>query len=92
MNYDFTSGEVDSIYLWFSGRLSGETISATKWTWYIPAGFTAIVSSTASGSTGMHLKMSATGAPQLVATGSAEIFTTGSARKLIDRFTLRITN
>ena len=88
--YDFWSGEVDDITIWFGDRLSGETISATKWNWYFGAGFTGFQSATAAGGTGMQVRISATGTAQMILTGSAVIFTTGSGRRLIDKFQLGI--
>lgn len=88
----FQSGEVDFLMLSWVWRLSGEKISANGgvplYNWYPPAGYTAFLSGTANGSSAMWMKLSATGAPNVVNRASAKI-TTDSGKVLLEWWDMR---
>lgn len=93
--FNMLSGEVDDFTVNFTSRLTGtgftEKISATKWTWFIPAGLTGFASGTATGGSAMQVRISATGAPQTAYRVSAQIITTGSGRRLTEWFDVSLT-
>lgn len=89
----FFSGEVDFVQWDWSTRLSGETISASGVSAflnvYMPLGYTAYLSGTASAASGLWFKVSATGAYMTTARFSAAVNTT-SGKRLIDWFDVQI--
>lgn len=88
----FYSGEVDFVMMDWSQRLSGESISASGVSaflnWYFPAGFTAYLSGTAVGASGMWMKISATGAPANFRLSAA--VNTTSGKRMIEWFDVQI--
>lgn len=88
----FYSGEVDFFTLDWTVRLSGESISASGVSaflnWYFPAGFTAYLSGTAAGASGMWMKLSATGAPANFRLSAA--VNTTSGKRMIEWFDVQI--
>ena len=90
---DFYSGTVDFINMSWVNVFTGESISASGVTafatWFLPAGFTAYASGTATGASAHWVKFSATGAIGASGRASARVLTT-SGRQLFETFDLRI--
>ncbi len=91
---DFYSGTVEFLNLsWVSALASTEAISASGVTafasFFLPLGFTAYASGTATGASAHWVKFSATGVIGTVGRGSARVLTT-SGRQLFETFDMRV--
>lgn len=91
----FFSADVDFITMDWTQRLSAESISASGTnggfvTWYFPAGFTAFLSGTAVGASGIWCKLSATGAPMANTVRASAKVTTTSGKNLSEWFDVMV--
>lgn len=90
---DMYSGTVDYLTMSWVNVFTGESISASGVsafaTWYMPAGWLAYASGTATGASAYWMKFSATGAPGTSGRASAKVLTT-SGRQLFETFDMRL--
>lgn len=90
---DFYSSETTYFSMSWVNVFTGESISASGVTafatWFLPAGFSAIGSGTAAGSSAHWVRVSATGAIGSSGRASARVLST-SGRQLFESFDMRI--